>query len=229
MSTFLILMFIGMVGLVLMALPGFNRHGSGAHVGGHGSVHLGHSGTHSAGHAASHAIQGGAHGGTHSAGSSATRTAQSRADSTATESASGLALLRWVPSPRVIFSLLTMYGGFGVALTDAVHLPRTLAALLAIVPAFLVERFVVTPLWNALMSFDGVPSSDLTTLTFQDAEAVTPFRNGKGMVSVNRDGRAVQFRATLPADQTAVPVRVGDKMRIEEVDAEHERVMVSIQ
>ena len=122
-----------------------------------------------------------------------------------------------------------MYGGFGVALTDAAHLSTKLAAILAIVPAFLIERFVVTPLWNALMSFDGVPSSDLTELTFQDAEAVTPFRNGKGMVSVVRDGRAVQFRATLPADQAIMPVCVGDKLRIEQVDAEHERVTVSIQ
>jgi hypothetical protein len=229
MSTFLILMFIGIIGLVLMALPGFNRHGSAAHIGGHSAVHVGHGASHSTGHVTAHAAPSVARGATNSAGSAAARSGQNRAGVSTSDTSSGFALLRWIPSPRVIFSLLTMYGGFGVALTDAAHLPRTLAAVLAIVPAFLIERFVVTPLWNVLMSFDGVPSSDLTELTFQDAEAVTPFRNGKGMVTVNRDGRAVQFRATLPADQMAVPVRVGDKLRIEEVDAEHERVMVSIQ
>jgi hypothetical protein len=123
---------------------------------------------------------------------------------------------------------MTMYGGIGLGLTRGAHLSETFAAILAILPAALVEKYAVAPYWNMLMTFEGIPSSPLEELTFSEAEAVTPFRNGKGMVSVNRDGRAVQFRATLPDDQCSIPVRVGDKLRIEQVDAEHERVTVSL-
>src|SRR5205823_5554059 len=97
-----------------------------------------------------------------------------------------------------------------------------------IVPALLLERFVVSPLWNFLFRFQGTPSSELTTLVLQEAEAVTSFHNGKGMVSVERDGRVVQFRAELAGEQANVPVRVGDKLCIEAVDSEKERVTVSI-
>jgi hypothetical protein len=99
---------------------------------------------------------------------------------------------------------------------------------LAIVPAALLERLVITPLWNLLFRFQGTPSSELTTLVLQEAEAVTPFRNGRGLVSVERDGRIVQFRAELAAEQARMPVRVGDKLTIESVDPTNERVTVAV-
>jgi len=211
MPAFLIIMIIGIIGLLLMAVPGIMRHGHSDNISAHVPTHsLGHTSAHIAGS------------GGRSAGA---RTGNSAKDAS---SANASGLLRWIPSPRVVFSLLTTYGGFGLALTDGAHLNRTLAAILAIVPAALIEKYAVAPYWNALMEFEGVPSSPLEELTFSEAEAVTPFRNGKGMVSVNRDGRAVQFRATLPDDQCSIPVRVGDKLRIEQVDAEHERVTVSL-
>lgn len=215
MPVFLVLMIVGIIGLVLMAIPGLNHHGHAGHISAHGASHgLGHS---TASHIAATTARMGGRTGT-----------PTGIGAKEVSSASATGLLRWIPSPRVVFSLLTMYGGFGIALMDGAHLSKTLAALLAIVPAALVEKFAVAPYWNMLMTFEGIPSSPLEELTFSEAEAVTPFRNGKGMVTVNRDGRAVQFRATLPDDQCSVPVRVGDKLRIEQVDAEHERVTVSL-
>ena len=217
MSAFLVVMLIGIVGLVLMAIPGLNRHGHSIQAAGHGAAHgLGHSAPHTAG----------THVGTRSSGSTSVSGAGGAAKDALPSSLAGM--LRWIPSPRMVFSLMTLYGGFGIALADGAHVSKILAALLAILPAALIERFAVTPCWNMLMTFEGIPSSPLEELTFQEAEAVTPFRNGKGMVSVNRDGREVQFRATLPDDQSSMPVRVGDKLRIEQVDAEHERVTVSL-
>jgi hypothetical protein len=61
-----------------------------------------------------------------------------------------------------------------------------------------------------------------------EGEAVVPFRNGRGIISTVRDGRRVQLSASLRPDQQALPVRVGDRLLIEEVDAAHERVTVSI-
>ncbi len=217
MPAFLVLMIVGIVGLLLMAIPGLNRHGHSVHVPGHAaSQGIGHS-------TASHIAAGGAR-----LGTAAKLTGARAANGVRGASSATTGLLKWIPSPRVVFSLMTMYGGFGIALTDGAHLSRTLAAWLAIVPAALIEKFAVSPCWNMLMTFEGVPSSPLEELTFSEAEAVTPFRNGRGMVSVNRDGRSVQFRATLPDDQCTMPVRVGDKLRIEQVDAEHERVTVSL-
>ena len=61
-----------------------------------------------------------------------------------------------------------------------------------------------------------------------EATAVTPFRGGRGLVSVVRDGRLVQFSARLIDTQASLPVRVGDRLRIEDVDAARERVTVSV-
>ncbi|MGH7294202.1 MAG: hypothetical protein ACRELB_04685, partial [Polyangiaceae bacterium] len=61
-----------------------------------------------------------------------------------------------------------------------------------------------------------------------EATAVVPFRNGRGIVSVVRDGRTVQLAATLREDHAALPVKVGDRLRVEDVDAPRERVTVSI-
>lgn len=78
------------------------------------------------------------------------------------------------------------------------------------------------------MKLNGVPSSPLETLILQEAEAVTPFRNGRGIVAVDRDGRTVQFDATLPASEYGHQVKVGDRLQIEAVDAANERVTVTI-
>jgi hypothetical protein len=55
---------------------------------------------------------------------------------------------------------------------------------------------------------------------------LVPFRNGRGSVSTLRDGRVVQLSLSADAEATA-PVKVGDLLRIELVDARSERVTVS--
>ncbi|HLJ79909.1 MAG TPA: hypothetical protein VKT52_00400 [Ktedonobacterales bacterium] len=218
MSIFVILMIAGLVGLALMALPGFARHG---HAGAapHGLGHAGHGVVH-IGHGASHVPSG------HAVASSATPGAQGGASSGPARGNTGPFWL--TPSPRVLFSLMTLFGAFGYALVEAAHLAPMVAGLLAVIPALLIERFAVTPLWNLLFQFQGTPCAPLQELVLGEATAVTPFRNGRGLVSVVHDGRLVQLRAELVASQKAMPVRVGDTLLIEEVDAEHERMTVSM-
>ena len=137
-------------------------------------------------------------------------------------------MTRFLPSPRAVFSVLALYGAFGNALVEAAHLPVWAAAAAALVPAILVERLAVTPLWNMLLRFQGAPSAPLTALMFGEATAVTPFRNAKGLVSVVRDGRLVQLAARLTEAHAGKPVQVGDRLIVEEVDPSNERLTVSV-
>jgi hypothetical protein len=123
---------------------------------------------------------------------------------------------------------MTLFGASGYALVAAWHVAPVLAGLLAVIPALLVERFAVTPIWNFLFRFQGTPSAPLHELVLNEARAVTSFHNGRGLVSVVHDGRVVQFRAELTAPQKALPVRVGDTLFVDEVDALNERVTVSV-
>lgn len=183
---FLTCMVIGLVGLLVMAVPAFARHGAHGTLPAHGAA------THAPAHHPS-------------AAASATR---------------------FIPSPRLVFSVLALYGAFGNALVRAVHLTPLVAGLVAVVPALVVERFVVTPVWKLLFRFAGQPSSPLAELVLCEATAVTAFRNGRGIVSLVRDGRLVQFAAQLPASHATREVRVGDRLRVEDLDAQRERVTV---
>jgi hypothetical protein len=245
METFLFIMVAGLVGLLLMALPGMQQHG---HVGGtthiappaHGGVQLGHgAGAQGAAHAlpgahTGHAIphaggQAAAHtaapGGLRVAGSQAAQ--QGTAGAPQNAEATGFEFTRLIPSPRAVFSILTLFGAFGYALGVALH-SWQLAALLAIVPAWGIEHFAVRPLWDLLFRFQGKPSTPIEALVTCEAKAVTPFHNGKGLVSVEHDGRVVQFSARLHDAQANVPVQVGDTLCVEDVDSANQRVLVSI-
>ena len=208
---FLIVMCVGLVGLGAMAVPGLFHHG---HLGHPGSLHATH--VHGAlPHAPhpGHALA--PHPGAHASGHAGH------------VSDSGHGFLRFVPTPRLIFSVLALYGAFGnlLALTFS---SLWLAALLALLPALLVERLLLAPLWKLAFQFQGQPSSPFPALLLEEARAVTPFRNGKGLVQVTRDGRSVQLSARLVEGQSLLPVHVGDTLRIEEIDPEHERVIVSL-
>jgi hypothetical protein len=161
------------------------------------------------------------------AGATVGKLAQVRSASTALVASKSTALTRFLPSPRLVFSLLALYGAFGNLLA-AVGLDLPWSALVAIVPAAAVERFAVTPLWRQLFALDGRASAPLEELVLADATAVTAFRGGRGIVSIVRDGRLVQFSARLADAQLELPVRVGDRLRVEDVDAARERVTVSI-
>jgi hypothetical protein len=195
---FVVLMVIGIAGLVVMALPA---------VAGHGHAHPGHG----------HWL--------------APRHAPSPRPTTKiipADPASTTSLLRFLPSPRAIFTTLALYGAFGNALVHAAHFAFAIAALCAMVPALLVEYFAVRPVWNLIFRFQGQPSSPLEHLVCAEARAVVPFRNGRGIVSTVRDGRVVQLSARLRDDDAPIAVKVGDRLRIEDVDAQRERVTVSL-
>ncbi len=216
---FLALMVIGLAGLLLMAVPAFGRHGhgpSGVHGrGGAGRLVAGHGGAGRAALVAS--SKAGA------AAGAASATGREDEPETAVHRLLGL-----LPSPRAVCSVLALYGAFGNALVHAGHLPFGVAALVATIPALLVERLVVRPVWNLVFRFQGQPSTPLDTLLLSEAKAVVPFRNGRGLVSVVRDGRVVQLSATLRVDQRSLPVRVGERLRVDDVDARRERVTVSV-
>lgn len=245
---FLTLMVIGLVGLVMMAIPALGGHGHAAPAGHPGALGQGASGhALGMGHAVhgGHAPQGGqvlpsghaaqlAHAGTGS-GSSASSQSSDHGITQAvlpagdpSDAAKPRRWIRFVPSPRAVFSVLALYGAFGNALLHAGHQAFIVAAVVAVVPAWLVERFAVRPLWNLVFRFQGSPSAPLETLLLCEAKAVTPFRNGKGIVSVVREGRVIQLAARLSPSDASIPIGVGERLRVEDVDAKQERVTVSV-
>jgi len=86
----------------------------------------------------------------------------------------------------------------------------------------LVLAFVVFLL---VRRFRGRPVGPLEGLACEEARAVTPFRNGRGVVAVTRHGREVQLSARLV--EPAVPVKVGDRLRVVDVEVSAERLWVS--
>jgi hypothetical protein len=212
---FLALMVAGLVGLLVMAMPALGRH-AGALRGGHG-LHAG----------AIAKLGAGAGSATHAL-SAATQLAKSGAPNALERVEPSAGWTRFVPTPRLIFSVLALFGAFANVFLDALELAPLLAALAAIVPTVVVERFAVTPLWRRMLQAQAPPSGPLAELVLSEAEAVTRFRNGRGIVSVVREGRRVQFAATLVESELDQPVRVGDRLRIEDVDGGRERLTVSL-
>jgi hypothetical protein len=205
---FLTLMVIGLVGLVMMAVPAFGGHHHLPQIRAHGhGATLGHPGGPGAavGHQAAHAP-----------------------DLARTSASAGGLGLRFLPSPRAIFSLLALYGACGNALVHAAHLGRGSSALLAVGPALLAEWLLVRPIWNLLFRFQGEASRPLEELILGEAQAVVPFRNGRGLVATVRGGRCVQLSARLTDQQATLPVAFGQRLRIEDVDARRECLTVSV-
>jgi hypothetical protein len=231
---FLAMMVIGLVGLVMMALPALGGHHlPSMHGHGHG-VGLGHHAGHlAAGHQAGSSV-GGPHGAASGVGVGATH-GQTAAIAAPASSQSHLPLVgvahasrRLIPSPRAVFSMFALYGAFGNALVHAAHLSVTSAALIAIGPALLVEWVLIRPIWNLMFRFRADASSPLEELILAEAQAVVPFRNGQGVITTVRDGRRVQLHARLCDQDAALPVAFGQLLRIEDVEARRERVTVSV-
>jgi hypothetical protein len=198
---FLALMVIGLVGLAAMAIPAFGHSHGAAHGLGHGAAHAGPT----------------------------LGTGRNALEQVLPADPAHDSRLRFVPTPRAVFSVLALYGAFGNAGVHAFHLRPLVAALAAVVPALAVEWLLVRPLWRVLFRLQGAACTPLDQLVLGEARAVVPFRNGRGMISTVRDGRLVQLAASLREDQRALPVKVGDRLIIEEVDASHERVTVALQ
>jgi hypothetical protein len=211
---FLAIMVAGLVGLVMMALPALGGHHlPPGHGHGLAGSHTGHLGAATHAHATDGAPAGSTPGVTQALLASAPATHVGR---------------RFLPSPRTVFSVLALYGAFGNALVHAAHFSPGIAALLASGPALLVEWILIRPVWNLMFRFQAEASSPLEALILAEAQAVVPFRNGRGVITTIRDGRRIQLQAQLRAEDAARPVAVGERLRIEDVDPQRERVTVSV-
>ena len=231
---FLWIMATGLLGLILMAIPGMQRHGHS------GAAHPLAPPSHGAIPSGAGALRAGAHlarGGarmpvtspsTHTPGAVRQTAGEQPAISTNTGAPppTGFQVAQLIPSPRAVFSFMAMFGAFGYALLALLPLPFAIVA--ALVPAWAIEKFAVSRLWNYLFQFQGTPATPIESLVLCEAQALTPFRNGKGIVAMEHDGRMVQFSAHLQPAHAAMPVDVGDKLLVEEVDAAQQRVLVSI-
>jgi len=233
---------LGATGLTAMALSGLGSHGHAggghghaghAHLGhghaGHGHLGHGHAGHAHVGHGdAGHAQLGHGHGPAqaHAVQSSAAANAH-HAVSHGSGGAAGRVF--WaIASPRFLFSFALGFGATGLIARPLLGGP--LLAATAIAGAVLFERSLVSPLWNFLMRFASKPARTLETAVTDEATAVTAFDpNGQGIVSLEVDGQIQQILATLsPEDRRlGVHVRAGQRVRIDDVDAERNRCTVS--
>ncbi|MDE2125464.1 MAG: hypothetical protein KGJ62_02630 [Armatimonadetes bacterium] len=200
MSLFLVVFIAGLAGMALLAVPGFGRLGH--HAGGHiPHAHVGHP---------AHV----AHPGPHAA-----HVQQDNRLSNA---------FRFIPAPRVVFTMATLFGAFGYALQSGLAWKVVPAAITAALGAILLERMVATPLWNLMSRFEGKPTSPLTDALMTEAVAVTEFHNGKGVVRLVHDGRSIQLSASLNPAEKASVVSVGDTLRIVDVEPGKEHVTVTL-
>jgi hypothetical protein len=209
---------LGAIGLGAMALGGLGRGHSDAHGHAGGAGHGGHGhSAHHIGHAhgaTGHGAHGHSHGGhtiSHHAGSFASKAFWS------------------IMSPRFLFSFALGFGAAGQLFKSALAGPALFVA--AFGGAVLFERLLVSPLWNFAMRFASEPAVTLESAITDEATAVTSFdANGQGIVSLEVDGQIHQILATLKASDRlpGARVRAGQRLRIEDVDAERNRCTVTL-
>jgi hypothetical protein len=205
---------LGAAGLGVMALGGLGHRGhAGSAARGHGHA-TGHGHANAAGHV--HGVKHPGH--VHAAGHAPTA-----------RDAMGNTL--WtITSPRFLFSLALGFGTAGELLRPMLGGPLLIAG--AIAGGVLFERILVSPIWNFAMRFASAPAVTLESAVSDEATAVTSFdANGQGIVSLEVDGQVVQILATLRPDDRALGaarVRAGQRVRIDEVDAEQNRCTVSL-
>lgn len=208
---------LGAIGLGTMALSGLGNRGHssaqgtghgapGGHAAGHGHVGHSHAGhAHGPGHAIAHTV-----------GTSLAQSVASKAF--------------WsITSPRFLFSFALGFGVAGQLFRSALGGPALLAA--AIGGGILFERLLVSPLWNFAMRFASKPAETLESAITDEATAVTSFDdNGQGIVSLEVDGQVHQILATLKASDRlpGTRVRAGQRLRVDEVDAERNRCTVTL-
>src|SRR5262249_12870248 len=113
-------MVIGLAGLATMAIPAFGHHGHAHPGGGHGTAH---------GLGGGHAPAAGPHASVRSIAHDAGH------EMVPADVSTRASVLRRIPSPRAVFSVLALYGAFGNLLVQAAHLPAAAAALVAAIPA----------------------------------------------------------------------------------------------
>jgi hypothetical protein len=204
---------LGVVGLGAMAVAGLGAHG-----GGHGHGPAGHGGHAGHGHGGGLHL-GHGHGGNGHAG-------HGHAVSPHPTATAKIDLLR---SPRLLFSLALGFGVTGVLVRPV--LGGVLVPVVAALGAVAFEWLLVSPLWKFSMRFASNPATTLDSAVSDEATAVTAFdNNGEGIVSLEVDGQIVQILARLqPNDRLlGTRVRVGQRVRIEEVNTRKNTCTVSI-
>jgi hypothetical protein len=209
---FVVLMLVGLGGLVLMVLPGLSGRGGGR-LGRMGRVARGPHGV----KRMSDALLAGVR---PSAVAPRGRPTAVRRGAASVKRAGSVVL-----DPRLLFSLVALYGASGQVAVQA-GLSEEWSALLAIPAAIGLEWGIVGRLWRFAMRFESLPATPMKNLQGKEVEAVTPFRNGKGVVCAVRDGRTVQLLAKLEPTQIEETVRTGDRLLILEVEPNGERVTV---
>ena len=209
MDTYTFSLALGAAGLTVMAASGLGRHGHGGR-GGHHGPHGHHGAAH---HGAVHhhdaaAHHHGAHHGAHQHGAQH--------------------VLASLVSPRVVCSALVGFGATGLLARPLLDGVALLA--LALLGAVAFERLVVAPLWDFLLRFASAPARTLESALLDEARAASGFdANGQGLVALEVDGQVVQVLGTLRHEDRALGLRVraGDRLRVENVDAERHRCTVS--
>ncbi len=254
MDLYLLALLLGFIGLAVMAVSGLAGHGTdhghtdsgdahglsdlfghfhghadaghvhadaGGHVmGGHGHAELahghadgGHAGAHGHDVAHGHDAHGqDAHGHTHDHGA---------------DRSLGLMILAWL-SPRVLFGVLVGIGAAGLLLRP--YLPALFVAVLALTAGVLFEVGVLNPVWGLLFRFASQPARTLADAWMEVGTATTAFdATGDGLVRIELNGEVRQILGRLrPEDRRAgVRVRMGDRVRVEEVDPTRNECVVA--
>jgi hypothetical protein len=200
-TVYTIALTIGAVGLATMAFGGLGRHGA----------HAGHSHGH----------------GLRLGGRGAGRVTAARGGRLTRETAGNA--LAALASPRVLLSLCVGFGATGAILGHVLAGPALAGS--AILGALGFERLIVAPMWRWMMRFAGEPAKTLESCIADEVSAVTAFdRDGNGLVAVELDGQVTHVLATLRAEDrnAGALVHAGDKLRIEDVDPQHNRCTVSL-
>ncbi len=214
MDLYITSLLLGAAGLGVMALSGLGSRGHpGAIAGGRG--HAGH-GAHLGGRAHSQV------------GHTARTVGQAQAAAGGIRGAAVKTV--WsLTSPRVLFSFLLGFGTAGLVVRPLVG--GVILPLAALAGGVALERLLVAPIWNFAMRFASTPAATLESAIADEATAVTAFdANGQGIVSLEVDGQVVQILATLQPDARLLAgprVRAGQRLRIDDIDAERHRCTVS--
>lgn len=202
MDVYLTLLVLGVAGLAVMA----------AGAAGHGHVGHGPAGAGPAGHGHGGPAHGHSAHGSHAVGG-------------------GRDALLALASPRVLFALLLGIGAAGLLLRPLLGAALAGAPLAAAALALgvLFERLAVARVWRFVERFASAPAQTLETALYDHARAASGFdARGEGLVALEVDGQVVQLLGRLRAEDRALRVRAGDRLRVEDVDAERHRCTVSV-
>ncbi|HEY0777614.1 MAG TPA: hypothetical protein VGD56_06580 [Gemmatirosa sp.] len=214
MDLYLLAFVLGVAGLAVMAVGVLGHHG-GVQA---GHAHAGHG---HAGHAHAGHVRAG-----HARGARARGPGAPRGQRDAL--GAGRDLLLAIASPRVLFAVLLGVGAAGLLLRPVLHAPVPLA-LAAVALGVLFERGAVAPMWRFVERFASAPAPTLETALYDHALAASGFdARGEGLVALELDGQVVQLLGRLCAEDRTRRVRAGDRLRVEEVDAERNRCTVSV-